>query len=196
MTRVFLLRHAESEWNAAGLWQGQADPPLSEHGRREAAEAAPCLAGEVSRVVSSDLRRAAETAGIIADVLGLAAPEYDPALREIDVGAWSGLTSAQIEEGWPGGIELWRDGKDAGNAGEDRSSFRDRILAAVIGHASHAPAPLLIVTHGAAIGVVERHLGVHPGVPVPRLSGRWLTYDGELRPAGDRVPLVSLEGKA
>jgi probable phosphoglycerate mutase len=40
MSQILLVRHGESEWNALGRWQGQADPPLSEHGRRQALVAA------------------------------------------------------------------------------------------------------------------------------------------------------------
>jgi probable phosphoglycerate mutase len=190
LTRLFLLRHAESEWNAEGRWQGQADPDLSDRGRVEARAAASRLVGEIGRIVSSDQRRAAQTADIIADVLGLAPVEHDPALREIDVGEWSGLTTPEIDERWPGAIERWRRGEDPGNGGEDRSSFKLRILAAVRAHAGRGTGPLLIVTHGAAIGVIERHLGIHPGVPVPRLAGRWFEFDGEVRAVTDRIELA------
>lgn len=196
MTRVFLLRHSESEWNAEGRWQGQADPALSERGRSEARAAAPRLIGAVSRIVASDLRRAVETADIIAKALGVSSVERDPALREIDVGQWSGLTTAEIDERWPGGIEQWRNGEDPGNGGEDRSSFRLRVVEAVRTHAGRDDSPLLVVTHGAAIGMIERHLGVHPGVPVPKLVGRWFDFDGELHVGSDRVALIEVEERA
>ena len=68
MPRLLLVRHGESTWNAARRWQGWADPPLSDLGRRQAVEAAARLAdldlGD--RVVASDLRRAIETAELLA----------------------------------------------------------------------------------------------------------------------------------
>jgi len=95
-TRLWLIRHAESTWNAAGRWQGQADPPLSERGRRQAQTLAEGLRGEgVEVLVASDLRRAAETAEIVAQALGLVA-RLEPRLRELDAGAWSGLLRAEI----------------------------------------------------------------------------------------------------
>jgi hypothetical protein len=64
-------------------------------------------------------------------------------------------------------------------------------VAAVQAVAGADGAPVLVVTHGAAIGVVERHLDVHPGTPVPKLSGRWFEFDGSLRVASDRLELIS-----
>src|SRR5258705_386351 len=83
-----------STWNADGRWQGWADPSLSEAGRDQADAAATLLAdaGETfpGGVVSSDLARARETADIVAVAMSLGEVRLDPALRERDVGAWSG----------------------------------------------------------------------------------------------------------
>lgn len=193
MTRALLIRHAESEWNAEGRWQGQADPDLSERGRLDAAAAAESVDRSIEGVVSSDLRRAAATADIIGDALGLEVSR-EPALREIAVGEWSGLTSAEVEERWPGAIERWRRGEAAAPGGEDPSAFRLRILDAVRSLAESRTGPLLVVTHGAAIGMVERHLGVHPGLPVPKLAGRWFELSGSLRVMGDRIHLLGEGG--
>lgn len=187
MTRLLLIRHSESEWNAVGRWQGQADPPLSDRGRAQAREAANGLQGEVARVISSDLKRAAETADIIASVLGLSPVDRDEQLREIDVGAWSGLTTEEIEDRWPGAIERWRAGEPVDNGGERREGFLERIATAVKTLARNDGGPVLVVTHGAAIGVIERHLEVHPGSAVPRLGGRWFEVDDHIRAVGDRV---------
>src|SRR5919107_550504 len=65
MARLLLVRHGESTWNATGRWQGWADPPLSDLGRAQAEAAAPAAA-PVDAVVSSDLRRARETAELMA----------------------------------------------------------------------------------------------------------------------------------
>jgi probable phosphoglycerate mutase len=92
----WLIRHAESTWNAAGRWQGQEDPPLSERGRRQAAGLARALVGEgVDTLITSDLARAFETATILGRVLRLR-PRPEPALRELDAGAWSGLPRSEI----------------------------------------------------------------------------------------------------
>lgn len=97
-SRVWLIRHAESTWNASGRWQGQADPPLSERGREQARRLAEALQHEgIELLVTSDLSRAAETAAIVGAALGLV-PRPEQRLRELDAGPWSGLTRAEIRE--------------------------------------------------------------------------------------------------
>ena len=98
---IFLVRHAESEWNASGLWQGHADPQLSEAGRGQLAELVARLTQELagerfSRIVCSDLLRARQTAEALGARFGLSV-QSDPGLRELDVGDWSGLTRQEIE---------------------------------------------------------------------------------------------------
>ena len=97
---VILVRHAQSEWNASGLWQGQADPALSAQGRAQVAALAEALERElagdpVNALICSDLSRTRETAQGLEGFLGLTA-RPDPGLRELDVGEWSGLNREQI----------------------------------------------------------------------------------------------------
>ena len=95
-TQFWLIRHAESTWNAAGLWQGQEDPPLSERGRFQAARLAEALAQErVEILITSDLVRTVETAEIVASRLALEAYR-ESGLRELDAGSWSGSSRQQI----------------------------------------------------------------------------------------------------
>src|SRR6185437_15592133 len=121
MTTLLIARHGETDWNREGRWQGWADPPLNDTGRAQAKQ----LAGELrdtpfDAVYSSDLRRAFETAEILAaphDIPVVA----DPGLREIDVGSWSGLTRAEIDARFP-------DGERPG--GETRDEHLARVLQA------------------------------------------------------------------
>jgi broad specificity phosphatase PhoE len=92
----WLIRHAESTWNAAGRWQGHGDPPLSPAGRAQAAALAEQIRGEkIEVLIASDLARCRETAAILGACWGLE-PSHDARLREIDIGAWTGLTREQI----------------------------------------------------------------------------------------------------
>ncbi|MES2549577.1 MAG: histidine phosphatase family protein, partial [Pseudomonadota bacterium] len=85
--RLLLVRHGQSEWNAGRVLQGQADVPLSDLGRAQAAALAPVVAGLApDRAVTSDLVRASVTAAI----LGYTNARPVPALREINVGVWQG----------------------------------------------------------------------------------------------------------
>ncbi|MEO7573806.1 MAG: histidine phosphatase family protein [Acidimicrobiales bacterium] len=104
MTRVLLTRHGQSEWNADGRWQGQADPPLTDLGRHQAKHAARNL-GVVDAIVTSDLQRASETALIISGDLGVGPVVLEPDLRERDAGEWSGLTRPEIDRDWPGYLD-------------------------------------------------------------------------------------------
>src|SRR3974390_1149426 len=103
-SRLLLLRHAQSEWNAEGRWQGWADPPLSGEGDAQIAEAAAQLEGQrFDLVVTSDLLRARQTAERLLDSLEIDVEcRVEPGLREFDAGEWSGLTRDQIEQRWPG----------------------------------------------------------------------------------------------
>jgi broad specificity phosphatase PhoE len=166
-----LLRHAQSEWNALGLWQGQADPPLSAHGRRQAAVAATRIASELwfdgfDLVVSSDLARAAQTAEILGEELGLDhSPVLDEGLREYDAGEWSGHTLAEIEARWPGEVERFTQGLvSSPPGGEDRRSFDARVAEAAHRLAALADRTgargLLVVAHGGVVGAVARSAGL------------------------------------
>jgi broad specificity phosphatase PhoE len=188
-----LVRHGQSEWNSQGLWQGQADPPLSEAGKQEAELAASRLQSFSGRVFASPLLRAKQTAEIVAAQIGLEMVKIEPDLREIDVGDFSGLTNDEITERFPEAWEALVAGRlDAFPSGESRENLRLRVLRAVEGLASrHPDEELLVVTHGGTIASLERHLGVHPGEGVRNLVGRWFVVkDGELTADGGRVSLL------
>jgi probable phosphoglycerate mutase len=168
-TVFLLIRHAESTWNAAGRWQGQADPPLSELGRRQALHLARELAVEpVDRVIASDLARANETAAILAEVWGLGA-RLDPRLRELDVGVWAGLTREQIASRAIAALEIFESGvPDARpGGGESRREMRRRVRAAAAEiAAAHPGERVALVTH---LGAVR---ALCPGAELPNAGWR------------------------
>jgi broad specificity phosphatase PhoE len=187
--RVLLLRHGQSTWNAERRWQGWADPPLSELGREQARWAASALATVgFGAVVASDLRRARETAEVVADELGLGAVEIEAGLRERNVGAWSGLTTEEIEARWPGQLDAWRAGR-LETIPDGEGDISERVMAAVARVVSHPAGTVLAVTHGGVIRSAERALGLEPG-GVKNVGGRWVSRDGGGRlVAGDVVVL-------
>jgi len=183
MTRLLLVRHGESEWNAIGRWQGWADPPLSELGRRQAAVAARAV-GAVDAIVASDLQRAHQTADIIANELGIGPVVVDAALRERDAGPWTGLTRNEIEAEWP---DYLASGKRPDGYEEDETLL-DRVLPALVALEAAGEA-VLVVTHGGVIGAVDRLLG-QTHARTPNLGGRTIdVIGGELRP-GHQLLLV------
>jgi probable phosphoglycerate mutase len=161
---VVLVRHGETDWNREGRWQGHADPGLNELGRRQAAAAAARLAKQHrgAPVVTSDLRRAAETASTVAAALGVE-PAVDPRLREVDVGSWSGLTRDQVCERDLERYRAWQQGRNRGYPdGETFAQLAARATAAM--HElfeRHAGGTVVAVCHGGTIrAMVGTALGI------------------------------------
>ncbi|HYF46712.1 MAG TPA: histidine phosphatase family protein, partial [Acidimicrobiales bacterium] len=155
MLRVLVIRHGQSEWNAVGRWQGQADPPLTDLGRHQAAHAAQHV-GAVDAVVASDLERSRVTAEIIAEQIGVGPVLVDPGLRERDAGEWQGLTKAQIADQWPGYLEDRR----RPPAFEPDDAFQARIFAALDRVREEVPdGHVLAVAHAGVVYQVEAVLG-------------------------------------
>ena len=125
--QLIVLRHGRTEWNATGRFQGQADIPLDHRGLAQANGAARVLAELApAAIVSSDLRRATQTAGALSELTGLAVA-LDARLREIDVGSWEGLTIEEILDVDPGLAARYLAGEDVplvGDRGEDRRGGR------------------------------------------------------------------------
>ena len=178
MARILLVRHAESAWNAAGRWQGWADPSLSVEGRRQAARAAQRLATSPDIVVSSDLTRARQTAETLAGAADVRPPRIDRDLREYDVGEWTGLTRAEIERRWPGAIERWEAGHlHEATGGEAAEAFVERVERALRRVGELAPdGTALVVSHGGVVLRVVQLLGGPVGA-VGHLAGRTIDID-------------------
>jgi len=159
VTDFLLVRHGETDWNAAGRLQGHTDRPLSDYGREQARRLAAELAGEqFDAIYSSDLARARETAEIVGASLGLPVT-LDPDLREKDWGTWEGLTSTERF-----GVEL---------AGESTAQHQERMLAALGRIAeTHPNGRVIVVTHGGSMRRVQTEvLGF--AMPVVENCGRW-----------------------
>jgi len=159
VTELILARHGETDWNRQNRFQGHADPPLNAVGRRQSAELAEALAGEtIARVYTSPLRRAAETAEIIARRLALEVEPLEP-LREIDVGAWSGLTRDEIAAKFPAAYARWLERAPHGfEDGETYEQLAARVVPAIRRLAErHASETVLVVTHGGPSRVVQAH---------------------------------------
>ncbi|MDD7939665.1 histidine phosphatase family protein [Actinomycetospora lutea] len=127
--RLVLARHGRTLWNAESRMQGRLDPDLDEVGRAQALAAAPLLAAYApALLVASDQVRAWRTAEAVAKEAELV-PRPEPRLRETSLGDWEGLTGAEVEAGWPGGLSSW--GSDpawAPPGGESRVAVAERAL--------------------------------------------------------------------
>ncbi|KAJ8140799.1 hypothetical protein OY671_006013 [Metschnikowia pulcherrima] len=147
--------------------QGQVDIPLDAVGRWQAEQGAKALASahRATRVVASDLVRAADTARAYAAAIG-ADVAYDPRSRERGFGEWEGLTGPEIAERWPEEYAAWRQGEEPVRAGaESKADVAARLVASVTEHveSSERDDTLVVVSHGAAITLaVTASLGSDP----------------------------------
>jgi broad specificity phosphatase PhoE len=159
MTELLLVRHGETDWNREQRFQGHADQPLNEAGRRQARALADELAEEdIDAVYSSDLARARETAELIAERIGVPLVE-DPQLREIDVGEWQGLTRPEIEEQFPGSLRNWTERGHGWEEGETYEQLSKRVhesLERIV--AQHPHGKVVVVGHGGLIRVIRADL--------------------------------------
>jgi probable phosphoglycerate mutase len=189
MPKLLIVRHGQSEWNALGRWQGQADPPLTNLGENQAKKASQKL-GLFDSIVSSPLQRAKNTASIISELMGVGPVVTEIGLMERDAGPWQGLTRVEIENGWPGFL-------DSGNRPDGYESNPDLLFRVfkVLKKISENSKPLdniLIISHAGIVHALE-NLHDQPSTKVPNLGGRWVEFvDGDLI-MGKRVSLVTEE---
>ncbi len=131
--RLVVVRHGQTSDNAAGIYQGHRDSPLSTLGREQATRAAAALAAYRPRfVVSSDLQRAHDTATAVAAACDRPV-RLDPRLREVDVGEWQGRSTVQVRESHPELVAAMGRGEDVrrGATGETVAELAVRVGAAL-----------------------------------------------------------------
>jgi glucosyl-3-phosphoglycerate phosphatase len=150
---VVVWRHGQTQWNAEHRFQGQLDVELDAVGRAQAARAAVVLAELApSAIVASDLVRARDTAHALADLVALPVAT-DVRLREIDVGAWAGLTFDEVRQRFPAEAEAWADGGEGRRGGgESLVDVGVRTVAALHDALESVDdgRVLIVATHGAA----------------------------------------------
>ncbi|GAB2663020.1 histidine phosphatase family protein [Kribbella swartbergensis] len=190
--RLIVWRHGRTEWNLQDKIQGQADIPLDSVGVGQARAAAARLAALApTRLFSSDLQRAAATAGELAALTGLKV-EYDEALREIDVDDWAGMTRAELAAIHPEAAARIRAGEPQrrGTAGETVEEVAARFSEALGRIASQGTSEdtVVVATHGLAarvgiclfLGIPQAHWSAFGGLAncnwvslLPSRHNRW-----------------------
>lgn len=190
--RLIVWRHGRTEWNLQDKMQGQADIPLDAVGVAQAKAAAARLATLApTRLFSSDLQRAAATAGELAALTGLKI-EYDEALREIDVDDWAGMTREELADLAPEAAARIRAGEPQrrGTNGETVEEVAERFAPALVRAVEHGePSDTVVVaTHGLAarvgicqfLGLPQEHWSAFGGLAncnwvslLPGRHGRW-----------------------
>jgi len=145
MTVFALVRHGETDWNRERRIQGSTDIPLNDTGREQARATGELLASRRwTALVASPLSRAAETAHLIGEAVGLGEPELEPRLAERDYGEAEGLTGPEIDARYPDGTEV--------PGREPREAVAERAVAALHDLAARHPGEaVIVVAHGGVI---------------------------------------------
>jgi broad specificity phosphatase PhoE len=166
-TRIYLVRHGETEFNRLGIFRGRFEVDLNDRGRRQAEEIAGALKGEgIEGLYAGPLRRARETAEIIGRVLGVPCA-VDPGFDNLLLGEWQGVPKEVVKRDYP---EMWRQWQTApehlvvpgGETVEDvKRRAYGRILEIVSDPASQSV--IGVVTHRSVIkGLAAAFLNVPP----------------------------------
>jgi len=186
VTRILLVRHGQSVWNADGRWQGQADPELTDLGLTQAAAAAGAI-GSVDAMISSPLQRAHRTASIIAAAIGIEPVVSVDGLMERSAGEWEGLTRAEIDHRYPGFLAERR--RPPGYESDDSVLQRAMVALDAISAAVGQGADVVAVTHGGVIATVTAHLGAERTV-LGNLGAWWIGSGPSGWVLGERVRLI------
>lgn len=194
MQDFFLIRHGETDWNVKfGRLQGHTDIPLNEKGQRQA-QALTGLASNlgITKIISSDLIRAKETADLLSLTHGKI--ETSAELREVHLGVGEGLTWEEVKtklgekfrHDWNGHEEIHIDLKFPG--GESRGEVLTRVTNCLTRYlVQHPNDKIAFVTHGFVIRVLVQHLSIHKNpffvpncavVPFARNHDNSLMYKG------------------
>lgn len=183
--RLILLRHGQTEYNATRRMQGQLDTDLSEIGRAQAQAAAQVLQNEgISRIISSDLTRARDTALAVAELVRIDV-QVDERLRETNLGQWQARTHAEVDAEQPGARALWRhDATWAPPGGESRLQVAHRarpvIEELMTSYDQWDDAAVLIVAHGGTISALTSNLLGLETIQYPMFSGLGNTRSSRL----------------
>lgn len=188
ITRFCLVRHGETDWNAARRLQGHTDIDLNARGLAQAAQMARALKKmnlHFDVLYTSDLQRAAKTAYAIEELFKASAIS-NAGLRERHLGALQGLTTdeAPIREAVLWKSHLSRNIEENLRDGESIQQFADRIQAVLEQiRESHVGKTILLVSHGGALDMMYRIASNQPldaekVVAVPNASLNWISHNG------------------
>ena len=185
-TRLCLVRHGETEWNAERRIQGQIDIGLNANGLQQAAAAGRWLRGAgISAIYSSDLQRAWATAAKIGAALGLT-PQAAPELRERRYGIFEGLTYDEAQAKYPAGYAAFeaRDPDYDFETGESLQAMFARVTGKLQAlAAAHPGENIVVVLHGGVLDIVNRFVRGNPLTAprdflIPNAGLNWIVCAG------------------
>lgn len=184
---IYLVRHGETQWNAAGRFQGQLDSPLTDRGKAQAAAYGRTLApiaSSLGTLAASPLGRVRETTDILRSAGDFPAPRWEPLITEVSLGSWDGLTHDDIDAMWPDRLNDatrsdWflhaPDGENYEDARARATAWLDGVSGAVLA-VSHGLIGRMI--RGAYLGLSREETVT---LPVPQ-DVIWHLADGRITP--------------
>ncbi len=158
MLHLILVRHGETEWNKQRRYQGQTDIPLSARGRQQAELVAERLTSQkIDAIYASDLKRAWETAQIVAEK-SVVNVSSEPRLRELKFGILEGLTFDEAQTQYPDMIAAWlEDFNNTPESAETIHAFNARIVSLLDDlKGKHDEQIVLLVGHGGSLSEILR----------------------------------------
>lgn len=189
-TKVFLVRHGETEWNRLGKFQGCQDIDLSKEGIVQAEYISKRFNGNFDYIYTSPLKRAVQTAYIIAANKKID-PTIDNELREINFGEWEGLTLKEISCKFPKEFNKWRNDKleapiCGGDLSTEKASVRAKNAISKIA-AQHKGTNILIVAHGGIIkagliGLFDWNMTMYHKIKLGNTSICEINFDSDFNP--------------
>ena len=186
-TRLCLIRHGETDWNAQLRIQGSRDMPLNDNGLVQAEALGRALSGQhFDAVFSSDLQRARQTAQPLVAARSLPL-QLDSRLRERNFGCCEGMTIDEIEAQSPqlAAALAARNPDFAPPEGESLQQFSGRVEACIAALAQRCAGQCIaVVAHGGVLEMVYRRvngIALQPprNFPLPNASINWLTVSGD-----------------
>jgi broad specificity phosphatase PhoE len=155
-TRIYLVRHGETEFNRMGVFRGRFDVDLNEVGLKQARETGDALVGEgIELILSSPLKRAAVTARTISKALGIGY-EVDEAFNNINLGTWQGVPKKKVMEEYPDEWRQWTTEPEhlVVPGGESVEDVKARASARLLDIVTARQGAVAIVTHRSVIKVL------------------------------------------
>lgn len=151
MVSIYLVRHGRTLWNKEEVFRGQADIPLDDYGRQQAAAVGEALTGKgIHAMVTSPLGRAVETATIAGGILGGVPILHEPRLTDVDYGEWQGLPHEEVKVRYPQLYQTWigNPGDVTFPGGESLRQVAQRCWEALLGISNtYSGCSVAIVSH-------------------------------------------------
>jgi broad specificity phosphatase PhoE len=155
-TRIYLIRHGETEFNRLGVFRGRFEVDLNDVGLKQAGETGRALVGQgIDCILSSPLRRAVVTAQVVSGILGVEY-EIEEAFNNIDLGSWQGIPENKVEEDYPEEWKKWTTEPErlVVPGGESVEDVKDRASARLREIVEAREGVFALVTHRSVIKVL------------------------------------------